>query len=237
MDPYSDVPVDIVVLANGDDLPASLLADVADAIDLARLSVAADGGLHHADRAGRDVDVIVGDLDSIDPSVLARARRVGTEIVEHPVDKDETDLELALTLVRERWDGDAPAEVLVVGGHGGRTDHLLANMLVLAAERHATLRLRAWLGTDVVHVVRDEAAIVGAPGSTVSLLALHGPATGVTTTGLRFPLEDARLEPGSSRGVSNVMVATRATVTVDDGVVLAIRSDIHRDAPDRGGPR
>jgi thiamine pyrophosphokinase len=222
MDAYPAGPVDAVVLANGDPIPAALLGDVADAIDRARLTIAADGGLHHADRAGRDVDVIVGDLDSVDPSALARARRAGTEVIGHPADKDATDLELALGLLIDRWDEQVPADVLVVGGHGGRTDHLLANVLLLAAERHATLRIRAWFGTDVVHIVRDSVAIAGAPGSTVSLLAVHGPATGVTTTGLRFRLEDARLEAGSSRGISNEMVGVRATVAVRDGVVVVI---------------
>jgi thiamine pyrophosphokinase len=222
-----DVLPDVVVLANGDPLPSTLLPDVADAIDRARLTVAADGGLHHADRAGRDVDVIVGDLDSVAPAALARARRSGTEVIEHPADKDATDLELALSLVVERWDRDTPAEVLVIGGHGGRTDHLLANVLLLGAERYARLRIRAWLGTDVVHVVRDTVTFAGAPGSTVSLMAVHGPATGVTTTGLRFPLEDARLEPGSSRGISNELSAARATVAVDEGVVIVVLSGGH----------
>lgn len=222
-----DVLPDVVVLANGDPLPAALLSDVADVIDRARLTVAADGGLHHADRAGRDVDVLVGDLDSVEPGALARTRRSGTEVIEHPADKDATDLELALSLVLERWDRDTPAEVLVIGGHGGRTDHLLANLLLLAAERYAGLRIRAWLGTDVVHVVRDTVTVAGAVGSTVSLLAVHGPATGVTTTGLRFPLEDARLEPGSSRGVSNELSAPRATVAVEHGVVIVILSGDH----------
>ena len=217
-----DVSPDVVVLANGDPLPAALLPDVADAIDRARMTVAADGGLHHADRAGRDVYVLVGDLDSVDPGALARARRSGTEVIEHPADKDATDLELALSLVLERWDRDTSAEVLVVGGHGGRTDHLLANLLLLAAERYAGLRIRAWLGTDVVHVVRDTVTVAGTVGATVSLLAVHGPATGVTTTGLRFPLEHARLEPGSSRGVSNELSAPRATVAVGDGVVIVV---------------
>jgi thiamine pyrophosphokinase len=222
MDAYPAGPVDAVILANGEPLPAALLGDVADAIEHARLSIAADGGLHHADRAGRDVDVIVGDLDSVDAGALARARLAGTEVIGHPADKDATDLELALALLIDRWDGPVPAEVLVVGGHGGRTDHLLANVLLLAAERHATLRIRAWFGTDVVHVVRDSVTITGGPGSTVSLLAVHGPAAGVTTSGLRFPLEGARLEAGSSRGVSNEMVGSHATVAVRDGVVVVI---------------
>ena len=204
---------DAVVLASGDPLPVALLGDVAAAMDAATLSVAADGGLLHAHRAGREADVLVGDLDSVGTSALERARRAGAEIIAHPVDKSMTDLDLALDLVRERLGAkDAPLDVLVVGGHGGRLDHLLGNLLVLASERHAALRISGWWGTDVLHIVRDVATVHGDPGSTVSLLALHGAAEGVTTNGLRFPLEEAVLEPGSSLGVSNELASPPATV-------------------------
>ena len=214
-----------VVLASGDPMPAALLGDVADAIDAASLTVAADGGLTHAHRAGREVHVLVGDLDSVGAVALERARHAGTEVLTHPVDKSMTDLDLALDLVGERLGTTgAPADVLVVGGHGGRLDHLVGNLLVLASERHAALRIHAWWGADVVHIVRDEAVLPGEPGTPVSLLALHGSADGVTTTGLRFPLDDAVLGPGSSLGISNELVAPHATVRVRSGVLAAIRT-------------
>jgi thiamine pyrophosphokinase len=231
----------VVVLAGGDALPPALDADVATAMDGAELTIAADGGIRHAHRAGRDPHVLVGDLDSVTPDETDRAMAAGTEVLRHPVDKDATDLELALDLALDRALAVAPAgassddpagavpgalrmPVLVVGGHGGRTDHLLANVLLLAAERYRGLRLTAWWGADVVHVVRDHAILVGRIGSTVSLLAVHGPAQGVTTHGLQFPLDDAALEPGSTLGVSNRLVESPATVHVRGGVVAAIHS-------------
>lgn len=235
----------VVVLAGGAPLPASLLPDVADAIDHATLAVAADAGLHHAQRADREVDVLIGDLDSVDADALARARDAGTDVRTHPVDKDATDLALALDLVLERVAGhgaepasdeanergrrDEPGErdertdVLVIGGHGGRADHLIANLLLLAAARYAPLRLRAWWGVDVVHVVRDTVTLTGEDGGRVSLLALHGAVEGVSTTGLRFPLTDAVLEAGSSLGMSNELSGPHATVTVQRGVLAVLQ--------------
>ena len=227
----------VVVLAGGDALPPALDSDVAAAMDAAELTIAADGGIRHAHRVDRDPHVLVGDLDSVTAGELARAMAVTTEVLRHPTDKDATDLELALDLALDlalgrapggHPDGQAPGTlrmpVLVVGGHGGRTDHLLANVLLLAAERYRGLRLTAWWGADVVHVVRDHATLVGRIGSTVSLLAVHGPAQGVTTHGLQFPLDDAALEPGSTLGVSNRLVESPATVHVRGGVVAAIHS-------------
>jgi len=215
----------IVVLADGDDLPAALDTDVAGAIDRALLSIAADGGIRHAHRVGRDPDVLIGDLDSITPAELVRAEATGTDVRRHPVDKDATDLELALDLALERaTTGAGPVEVLVVGGHGGRTDHLLANLLLLSANRYAPLRLRAWWGADVVHVVRDVATLHGRIGSTVSLLPVHGAARGVTTSGLHFALSDAALTSGSTLGVSNRLSASPATVHVRKGVLVVLHS-------------
>ena len=228
----------VVVLAGGDPLPASLLADVAEAIDHASLTVAADAGLHHAHRADREVDVLIGDLDSVDPEALEQARRAGTDVRSYPVDKDATDLALALDLVLERTAGAGAGagagarsgaerpDVLVIGGHGGRTDHLVANLLLLAAERHAPLRIHAWWGADMLHIVRDSVRLTGAVGSNVSLLALHGAAEGVRTTGLRFPLDDAVLAAGSSLGMSNRMSAPDATVAVRSGVLAVLQSPI-----------
>jgi thiamine pyrophosphokinase len=51
---------------------------------------------------------------------------------------------------------------------------------------------------------------------------LHGPAHGVSTTGLRYPLDDEDLEAASSRGVSNEWVAGVATVRLRTGVLLAV---------------
>ncbi len=122
-----------------------------------------------------------------------------------------------------------------MGGHGGRLDHLLGNLALLASPRFVALTLDAWLGTARVTVVRRDASIVGEPGSLVSLFAMHGPARGVTTRGLRFPLHDADLEPGSTLGVSNELVGPDAGVTVADGVLLAIQPDALA-VPDDGGP-
>ncbi len=180
--------------------------------------IAADSGIDQAHRIGLDVDVAIGDFDSVSAPGLERARRRGARIDQHPAAKDATDFELALEAALAM----GVAAATVVGGEGGRLDHLLANALVMASPRFGALELSA-LGADGsrLHVVRRFRRIVGEPGELVTLLAVHGIATGVTTTGLRFPLTGDALRPGSSRGVSNQLVDTEATVTVEAGVLLA----------------
>lgn len=215
-------PDPVVVLADGEPLPRSREQALATAIDRAPLTVAADGGIAHAHRLDRAVDVLIGDLDSVSAEDLARAHAHDTAVEEHPRDKDATDLELALLHVVEALDDAAPREVLVVGGHGGRSDHLVGNLLLLAAARFASLRLHAWWGDDTIDVVHDALTLHAPDASTVSIVAMHGPAEGVTTSGLRFPLQDARLEPGSTLGISNRMDGEVATVTVARGTLAVI---------------
>jgi len=72
--------------------------------------------------------------------------------------------------------------------------------------------------------------LAGVPGELLTLLPLGGPATGVRTEGLEYPLAGETLEPGTTRGVSNVFTSTGARVTLTDGVLLAVRPEVARDS-------
>src|SRR4051794_11129628 len=86
--------------------------------------IAADSGLDHAETLGLDVGLVLGDLDSVSKEALDRARGAGIEIDEHPIAKDETDLELALATATAR----GFEHIVVVSGGAGRLDHLLAGV-------------------------------------------------------------------------------------------------------------
>lgn len=206
----------LIVLAarSGDPVPAAR----APIPDIDRV-IAADSGLHLALALGLYVDVVIGDFDSVDPGLVARAREQGTSIQVHPRDKDHTDLALALELAAE----DGPDRILVVGGAGGRLDHGMANLLCLADDRWADCQVRAHLGGAAVAVVRaTPVELTGEVGSLVSLLPVGGPAT-LTTAGLKWDLDREVLAATSSRGVSNELRTTTARVAADEGVALAIQ--------------
>jgi thiamine pyrophosphokinase len=197
-----------------------------DALPSEAFVVAADGGLERAHALGLDVDVVVGDLDSVPREALDRAVRAGgARVVRHPRAKDATDLELAL---QEALAAGARRLVVVASG-GGRLDHLAALLLQRGAPVLANAEVDALVGNALVHVVRSERVLHGRPGELLTLLAVGGPAEGVTTAGLEYPLRGETLEPGSTRGVSNVFAADEARVSLDAGVLLAIRPDPRRD--------
>jgi thiamine pyrophosphokinase len=207
------VELDAVVVASGDGPELTLPS--------ATNVVAADGGLLRARELGLHVDVVVGDLDSVTPETLAVAETAGARVVRHPQAKDATDLELAL----DEAVALGARRVLLVASSAGRLDHLLGSLLLLGAERYAELELDALVGDALVHVIRTERTLEGAPGALLTLVPLGGEATGVTTQGLEYPLVGETLEPGTTRGVSNVFTGTEARVGLDGGVLLAIRPD------------
>lgn len=187
--------------------------------------VAADSGVEVALALGRRVDLVIGDFDSADPAAVEAAVASGAEVRRYPTDKDQSDLELALHAAR----AGGATRVIVVGGYGGRLDHFLANSLLLASPAFADLDIEALVGDSRITVIHRKASLSGAPGDLCSLLAVGGPARGVRTTGLRFPLEGEDLLPGSTRGVSNEFSEPVATVSLDHGALLAVQ-------PDLGGP-
>lgn len=207
---------EIVVVIAGGEAPD---AEAVRAIPVGAYVIAADRGLDHARALGIDVTVAVGDFDSASPEAVAAAETEGVRVERHPSEKDATDLELALDAAMEL----DPARILVLAEGGGRLDHLLSALMLLASPRYAQVEVDAYLGRARAHVIRNQRTLAGEPGELLSLFALHGPAEGVRTDGLVYPLAGERLEPGSSRGVSNVFATASATIAVDRGVLVAIR--------------
>jgi thiamine pyrophosphokinase len=194
--------------------------------------VAADGGTRHALACGRVPNLIIGDLDSLPPGSRKGLERQGVQMIVHPADKNETDLELALLEVAANQVG----QVLVVGALGGRLDQMLANIQLLSRPELAHLDVEMTDGHQHIHLVRPEVTIEGKPGDLVSLLPLCQSVEGVKTQGLEWPLDSEVLHFGHGRGVSNRMIDHAAHVQVKGGLLLCIHADQHVSEVVVGGP-
>jgi len=203
--------------------------------------VAADSGQRRAAALGLRVDHLVGDLDSLRPDEVARAEAAGTTVHRHPADKDATDAELAVDLAERlrATAGHDRARLLVIGEATGRLDLLLADVALLASARTTGFAVTAHLGSATLRIARPgrPVTVVGTPGEQVSLLPCGGEARGVTTEGLRWPLLDATLAVGTTRGVSNELVGREATVAVGVGTLAVVQPGTVGATPaDRLGP-
>jgi thiamine pyrophosphokinase len=197
-----------LVIANGEPPPAVTLQELA---AHASLVVAADGGAHAALDADVDLNAVVGDLDSL--SRDARLR-LPAGIIHPDFDPDRTDLQKAVDFVLAR----GATTVNIVAAGGGRLDHTLGNLSLLALYPGRNLRILD--DRFVVTRVEGTARIDGHIGTVVSLVAI-GTCSGVTTTGLRWPLTNATL-PFSPRGVHNEVASSPAFVRVASGDLLLL---------------
>jgi thiamine pyrophosphokinase len=186
------------------------------------LVIAADAGATTADRLGLWLDLAVGDFDSIGPGELERLRAAGIAVEVAPSAKDESDTELAVRAALARG-ADA---LTVIGGLGGRPDHLAANIALLALPELAGMPAELLDGSTRVGLVRPghERELAGRVGDIVSLIPLGPDVHGVSTVGLAWPLDGEPLELGPARGLSNVRVMPVARVSVRSGIVVVIES-------------
>jgi thiamine pyrophosphokinase len=183
------------------------------------LVCAADSGLDTLVAWGLEPGLIVGDMDSVSsPSLLERFP--GAEVILAPRDKDETDTELALSALAERGAG----RIVLAGGGEGRLDHLLAIRSVF--ERRGSPRPSEWhTAAEVLYLVEEGRGLEldAAPGSTVSVFPLAGGAEGMSSRGLKWPLDGLRWGPGGF-GVSNVATEGRFGVRAGRGDLLVLLS-------------
>lgn len=190
--------------------------------------IAVDGALDHALAAGVHPEFVVGDLDSIGPDALAWAE-ANAKVERYERDKDATDTELALALAADL----NPARLVLIGG-GARLDHTIA---AIGALGHATLTsvpvVDGWWDDHRLLVVHGPGRRTHpmAPGTTLSLLALHGEAHGVSLTGVEWPLDTVTIDPVSGLGISNVATDREITLTVHHGVASIIIPPTSEELP------
>lgn len=183
--------------------------------------IGADGGTLHCLALGCQPNVVVGDLDSLPPELVARLGAEGVQIERHSPIKDQTDLELAADCA-QRHGAD---QVLLLGALGGRLDQMLANVLLLA-RRDWPFSLMLVEENQLAQVMHggEKLTLTAPVGSTVSVIPLSERVTGITYEGLEYPLVDFALSFGSTRGVSNVVQCTPATIQIASGMLLVIEN-------------
>jgi thiamine pyrophosphokinase len=179
----------------------------------------ADGGTRHALALGLTPNIIIGDMDSTTFDLRPLTEK-GTQIIQHPTDKNETDLELAISHALTL----NPDQILILAALGGRMDQTLANIALLANAQNANRNTKITDGREELFFCRDQVQIEGRSGNIVSLIPCQGEVTGVFTENLRWHLHHETLYPDRTRGISNEMTADVATVTIRSGLLLVVHS-------------
>lgn len=182
------------------------------------LFIAADGGALFLENIGFLPDVIIGDFDSLTKAQYQRYEKMGTKIIKYPVEKDETDGELALQYCRKKGFNN----IIIIGFAGGRLDQQLANIFLLEyAFRNGITAFTKEPGLEMGIIDRKK-VFFQKMGAGLSLIPLDEKVTGVTVTGCKYLLESGSLLRYKTRGISNIIEQEKAVITVEKGLLLYI---------------
>ncbi|PJF36350.1 MAG: thiamine diphosphokinase [Candidatus Thermofonsia Clade 1 bacterium] len=183
--------------------------------------IAADGGLRHVYALGLRPDLVIGDMDSVSPDQLARAKAEGADVRTFPTHKDETDLELAVLAAYDR----GCQRLWLFAAIGDRLDQTLSNVQLLALPKLAAISTTLISGAQRCWLARPpHTEVHGQIGDTLSLLPLTAAVHNIHTEGLYYPLHGEPLHFGTSRGISNVLTAPQARISFTEGLLLVIHT-------------
>lgn len=208
-----------VLFANGQPPANSLMAAL---VSDAELTIAADGGAEHCLKIGLLADILVGDFDSIPAPLVTQYSEAGREIHKFPVRKDATDLELCLDLALER----GCSELAVIAPLGGRWDMSFGNVLLAASPRYRSIAITLYGPDCRMYILHPGSHSVSSqPGNTLSLMPLQNMVTGLSLSGVEYPLTEQTVHFGSSLCLSNVFTEKLATIEFISGILLCVTHD------------
>ena len=195
---------------------------VRSALNGASLIVAADSGANRLRKLGILPHVVIGDFDSLAGEDLFHLKSVGVEFEHHPDPEQRTDGDVAIEYALTR----GATSIIIVGLFGGpRYDHAVANLYLLT---HPSLRqIPTWTvdGWTALTVLNgdgvSQAHLQGSIGDYVSITAVSEKVEGITTVGLKWPLQDAIFTRGLNEGTSNELINDRAMIQISRGTAFA----------------
>ncbi len=182
--------------------------------------IAADGGARTCIKLGIMPHKVIGDFDSLSEDEISILEDAGSEMIQHPVNKNKTDLELALDYAVDK----GVTNITLMGLLGERWDMSFANILLLTSNHYEGINFNIVDENNEMFILRGENTLLlnGNPGDTVSVIPLSNPTNGITYSGLDWPLKDASLEFGSTRGISNRLSSKIAQIQLKSGILLVI---------------
>ena len=183
--------------------------------------IAADGGADLCHQWDVLPHVLIGDLDSISPALLAPYEAEQVNIIRHPSRKDETDLELALRHAHQ----NGVDQIDILGALGRRWDMTLSNIMLLTAPFLRDIRIRIIGDREILFLLHEKATATlrGQVGDGLSLIPLSH-VKGVTLTGSAYLLDNDTILAGSTWGLSNLFSSDVVNIKIISGLLLVIHT-------------
>lgn len=182
--------------------------------------ICADSGVDHAKKLGVVPHLIVGDFDSATPAYLTYFQGLGSEVKTYPAEKNQTDTQIALECALEK----RPEKIIFLAATGRRLDHTWSNVLLLTSLIGKNLEATLVNEEQELSLIYNYRELEGAKGELISLLPLTPLVKGIRTKGLKYTVLDGIFTLANPYGVSNELSEERATISLEEGILLLIRT-------------
>ncbi len=177
--------------------------------------IAADGGYKYLQRAGIKPDIVIGDFDS-----LGKAPE-GEKIIRLKPEKDVTDTYAAVS----EGIKCGYSRFNIYGASGGRIEHTLANIQLIASLAEKNMQASIFDGSTVITAVTAKTLrFDSAYNGYISIFAHSDKCTGVCLRGLKYPLENAELNNLFPLGVSNEFLGVESEIVIGNGTAIIVYS-------------
>ncbi|MDF2606913.1 MAG: thiamine diphosphokinase, partial [Bacillales bacterium] len=172
--------------------------------------VGVDRGISYLLDAEIEPEIIFGDYDSLFEHHLEYIKNHKNSY-KYNSEKDESDLELAIKWSLEQ----KPKNIHIFGATGGRIDHMLGNIGLLALSVNTEIPVYIIDKLNMLTLIKNGKTVINKSPEYkyISFLPFTEIVTGITLNGFKYPLLDYDLFLGSTRCISNELVEEECTIS------------------------
>ncbi len=206
-----------VIIASGD---LAYSDDIVKIIKDAQMIISADGGAKHLRVLNILPHVMIGDFDSINSDDHLFFKKKKIKILTYPLKKNYTDTDLCVSHALKHKASD----ITLLGVTGTRLDHTLANIFLLKKLALLNISARIIDKHNELYIVTDYLELKGKPDEFLSIIPITRAVSGITLTGLEYPLKNADMKMGDTLGISNVFKKFTVSISINKGIVIVTKS-------------
>ncbi len=201
---------DWLLIANGAPVSRAKLRTLANNKSIMVL----DGAYEYVKHCDLQIDILLGDFDSINPAVLAQVKTTSVQVV-HAPDQNKTDLEKGILYL----DQLSARSIVIAAATGQRLQHTLYNLRILKKFHEVTRPLQLVTEDEYINYVEnDELPISGKINDSIGILGF--PEARITSMGLKYEVEDYPLQFELAASVANALMQEQASVKVQGGALI-----------------
>ena len=177
--------------------------------------IGVDSGAMHLFNRSITPTTVLGDLDSIESSLLKKIKKMDIDLINYETDKDKTDFELSLNNI----DNPNEKNIYLIGGEGGEVDHLFSIFsLIINYEFAENL---TWFYKDKTIIFKTNVSIRMELGSNFSIIPITQ-LESLTITGAKWDVNKIDVKPGSTKTLRNISISDEVTINCKNGLFSVI---------------